>query len=305
MATAPDTTNSDVLRLSGLRLDKLTKRDVYRWWDGLQKAFPDSHTVNQQAYKRLKAALSEAVQREMIPTNPVDIPAAGRKVKTEEQYLPEDWEIQAAIDNTPEAYRLLTALTLRHGLRIGEAIALQVDDVIITPLPAPQLPRVSVHVRQNAQRISEGSRTVMKLMGSTKSIAGNRTVPIMPLDVPLVMNHLACYAPSVPIAVDGVNGLEKIRLLTVSPKGRIVMDTAYRNVLATAVKKAGANSKIKPHSGRRWLITRLAEQGAHLKEIGSLLGQDDVNTILGVYMQVRAGRTDLLMNKVGESLCSR
>ena len=59
---------------------------------------------------------------------------------------------------------------------------------------------------------------------------------------------------------------------------------------------------IDPHCGRNWLITRLAEQGAHLKEIGQLLGQDDISTILGVYMKVRAGRVDTLMDRVDQSI---
>ena len=62
------------------------------------------------------------------------------------------------------------------------------------------------------------------------------------------------------------------------------------------------NPDIDPHTGRNWLITRLAEQGAHLKEIGALLGQDDLATIMDVYMKVRAGRTQALMERVNDTL---
>ena len=86
----------------------------------------------------------------------------------------------------------------------------------------------------------------------------------------------------------------------------------HKDVLASNVReleraeiKAGVSTEIDPHCGRNWLITRLAEQGAHLKEIGRLLGQDDVSTILDVYMKVRAGRTTTLMEKVNGSLDHR
>lgn len=90
--------------------------------------------------------------------------------------------------------------------------------------------------------------------------------------------------------------------LTVTAAGAPVMDTSFRSRLNTAETRAGVTTEIDPHCGRNWLITRLAEQGAHLKEIGALLGQSDLETIMKVYMKVRAGRTDTLMDKVNDSL---
>lgn len=87
---APVNEVQDITRLASLPLVKLTKGDVYRWWDGLQRAYPDAQTINVQAYKRLRAAFAEAVQREIIEKNPVDIPEAGKRVKPNEKYLPED-----------------------------------------------------------------------------------------------------------------------------------------------------------------------------------------------------------------------
>lgn len=80
------------------------------------------------------------------------------------------------------------------------------------------------------------------------------------------------------------------------------MDTSYRSILNRAEENAGVTTDIDPHCGRNWLITRLAEQGAHLKEIGKILGQTDLETITNVYMKVRAGRAETLMNKVDLSL---
>jgi putative integrase len=93
-----------------------------------------------------------------------------------------------------------------------------------------------------------------------------------------------------------------VKLFTTTRTGRPVMDTSYRSRLNAAEVAAGVTTDIDPHCGRNWLITRLAEQGAHVKEIGRLLGQSDLETIIRVYMKVRTGRIDVLMDKVNLSI---
>ena len=127
----------------------------------------------------------------------------------------------------------------------------------------------------------------------------------MPIDVPLFLEHLALYVPEADTELRHSKGTRKARLLTATSNGGLVMDTSYRSILARAKRRAGVNAGINPHTGRNWLITRLAEEGAHLKEIGNLLGQEDMKTILDVYMKVRAGRTTSLMESVSQSVGSR
>ena len=229
------------------------------------------------------------------------IKEAGKRVETKEKYLPTDDEIAAILDNVNERYRALTSLMLHHGLRIGEAIALERDDVRVEHQPGAPLPRVTVRVKQNAQRISGKGGTYM-LVQPPKTKAGYRDVPIMAADVPIFLEHLEKYAPTSSTVVQTSEGERSAVLFTVTNAGRMVMDTSYRSVLARAKERAGVSPDIDPHTGRNWLITRLAEQDAHLKEIGRLLGQDDVTTILNVYLKVRAERTTSLMDKVSNTL---
>lgn len=291
----------DVCSLRGIPLAKLTKADVYKWWDGVQRCYPEAQTINQQAYKRLKAACAEAVEREMLKANPVVVKEAGKRVAAKEKYLPTDAEIAAILDNVNERYRALTSLMLHHGLRIGEAIALERENVRVEKQPGAPVPRVTVQVKQNAQRIS-GSDGVYMLVQPPKTKAGYREVPIMAADVPLFLEHLEKYAPASSTVVRTPEGERNAFLFTATNAGQMVMDTSFRSVLARAKEAAGVSPDIDPHTGRNWLITRLAEQGAHLKEIGRLLGQDDVTTILNVYLKVRAERTTSLMDKVSNTL---
>lgn len=238
----------------------------------------------------------------MIPTNPVDVPEAGKRVQTKEKYLPEDWELQAILDAVPVKYRVLTSLMLFHGLRIGEALALERHHVMVEHLPVPWMSRIVVRVGQNAQRLKGDDGRTFMFIQPPKSEAGHREVPIMANHVPLFLEHYARHLPGAPTEVETWEGTKQVALLTATRTGSLMMDTSYRSVLERAELKAGVTTEIDPHCGRNWLITRLAEQGAHLKEIGRLLGQEDVATILDVYMKVRTGRTVTLMEKVNATL---
>lgn len=302
---APDC--HDMHRLREIPLTELSKDDVRRWWDAMVQAFPEQEETNKKAYKRLRAACAEAVHRELIDRNPVDIPTATRRTTKEDGYLPSDDEIQSILEAMAPRYRVLTSLVLFHGLRIGEAIALERGDVEVSG-EVPFKPRVVVHVRQNAQRVPPPNPVGHVYMNfqPPKTHAGARDVPIMPAHTGLFMRHLAEYAPTTCVEVRTdttlTEGTKKVVLLTATDKGAPVMDTSFRSVLDRAKKRAGVHSPITPHAGRRWLITRLAENGAHLKEIGRLLGQDDFDTITKIYMQVRAGRTTELVDAVSFGL---
>ncbi|MCS4492149.1 site-specific integrase [Corynebacterium sp. ES2715-CONJ3] len=297
----PGDQDLDIIHLAGLKITEVTIDDIHRWWEAVNRTYP-SKMINQQAYKRLKAAFARAVEREIIDKNPVQIKAATAKVQTKEKYLPSDAELKAILNAMQPRYKVLTSLVLFHGLRIGEAIALERHHLIIDK--TPEGVRVFARVEQNAQRLYEtidGKAHTIMHWQSPKTKAGYRDVPIMARHVPLYLQHLEDYPP-VACEVAHEGGKKTIYPPTVTERGKPIVDTSYRSRLSTAETKAGVTTEIDPHCGRNWLITRLAEQGAHLKEIGKLLGQTDLNTITQVYMKVRAGRTDTLMAKVDATL---
>jgi putative integrase len=302
---APGDTEPDITRLQDIPLAELTKGDVYRWWDGLNRVY-DTPETNRKAYQRLKAACAEAVRRELIPTNPVDIPVAGRKVKRDLPYLPDDDELQAVVDGINPRYRLLTVLCLFHALRVGEAIALE-QDCFTSDTPVPFAPRYGVRVEQNAQRISRDDEPTYMLVQPPKSDAGYRIVPFMSRFNTVLWEHLAEHMDTQPVMVKEQKGTpheveRPARLLTTTARGQMMMDTSYRSVLERVVKRVKVSPEVKPHSGRRWLATRLAERGAHVKEIAKILGDNDLDVIMSIYMQVRAERTVELMDTLSGDL---
>lgn len=135
-----------------------------------------------------------------------------------------------------------------------------------------------------------------------KTAAGYREVPIIEKLSYLVEEYLQKHLPHGTTTVYTAEGDKTVRLLTTTGTGEVIMDTSYRSVLGRVKTSTGVNSEIAPHSGRRWVITRLAEVGATPKEIGKLLGQRDLDTILDVYMKAREARVTSLMRAVSDTL---
>lgn len=275
----------DVAKLAAMPLVEVKAKDAYSWWDAMVAAFPETRTTNRRAHVVLRAAFAAAIERELISTNPVAVKAAKAKPRTKEKQLPTAEELRAIVNHLPQAYRLAGALCLLHGLRVGEMLALRRENVKVTGKGEEM--RAVVQVRANLQRLQDSNGHCAMVRQPPKSAAGRRDVPVLAEFVPLVVAHLDRMDDKAPGA-----------LVTSTRTGAPVMDTSFRSVFNRARKAAGVREGITPHYGRNWLITRLAELGATPKEIGAILGQEDLSTILNIYMKVRAERPADLMARL-------
>lgn len=265
-----------------LRISKLSKDHVRTWWQAMVALTPETGNRNNKAYKLLRTAVDAAVDAGILETNPVVIKASHRRTAPlKHKQLPTDQELLAILNNTPARYRLAVALCLFHGLRVGECLALQRRHVM----------RVAngwvVRVEATLVRVPDHTGRMVMKRQPPKTQAGYRDVPILKEHRSLVVKHLAEYVEPRPGA-----------LVTTTATGGTVMDTSFRSVFHRAKNKAGVSSEITPHYGHNWLITRLAEQQATPTEIGRILGQSDLSTILHTYMRVREHRPGELMAAV-------
>lgn len=277
-------------RLRDIPLTQLTKRDIAAWWDENTK----THAANAcyKTYKRLRAALNAAVDRDMIPTNPATIKEATTRPKPKKKELPAKQVLQDivdALDHTQPrvdgSHKLLAILTFFHGLRIGEALGLRRGDI------EDQGETVLVHIRGNCYRSKEkGVGMVRK--DTVKTDAGYRTVPIFPAFHDDVRWHL-----------ENRGGSSSDAMLFTIGTGKIVTDTSYRSILERAKKRAGhVDMTITPHYGRNWVITTLAEAGMPISDIGEFLGQRDLRTITEVYMRATDDRKAAVLDAVNAAL---
>ena len=63
---------------------KIDRTAVYRWWDSITDQF-DTPTTNRNAHIYLRAAFNDAMERELIPANPVNVKAAKKKPETKDR----------------------------------------------------------------------------------------------------------------------------------------------------------------------------------------------------------------------------
>lgn len=276
--------------LCSIPIDELTPRDVSHWWERVSTSYPDTVNRNKRAYSKLKAAVAVAVEYGYIDNNPVQIKAARKRALVKKKNLATTKQLSSILDEMPDRYKLVTCLCLFHGLRIGEALAVKrrcfetTSDGGLTVRIEGTLQRITITQPAESGRSSQGHVTMR--WQPPKTQAGYRVVPILSDYRWLVQQHLDKY----PGAPDGY--------ATTTDKNTVVLDTSFRSIFNRARDRAGAPSEITPHYGRNWLITRLAEAGATPKEIGAVLGQEDVSTIVNVYMRVRQHRPAELMKLI-------
>lgn len=283
LSTYTDIMNSRVLgnkQFCAVPLDKLTTAIVARWWQETTEQFPNTHSRNNRAYQKLRSAMALAVDNGYIPANPVYIRSSLRRVNTGVKEMPTTADLKAIVNEMPHRYKLITVLCLFHGLRIGEALAIKGKSIQLTANDGV------VQVQGTLSRVPNSKGGVMMEYHEPKTRAGFRTVPILSEFLPVVREHLETYQP----------GPEDYATTTAT--GMPVFDTSYRSRFNYAKKRAGITKAITPHYGRVYLITRLAEAGATPKEIGRILGQEDISTIVGVYMRAREAKSDALMRRL-------
>ena len=300
----PGDTDPRITALADMQLTAVTARDVHEWFYAVSETY-DTPPTNQKAYKRLRAAYAEAIRQGMLTTNPADVRAGNKRVKPKEKHLATDDELRRIMSATLPQHKAATSLTLYHGLRIAEALAVEYDDVKITYPDGPDgQPEARVRVKQNSDRLGAKGEKGRMVIYPPKTSAGHRTVKIMAAHVPLFIEHREKYAPQSPATFEdkGTGKSRTARMFIANANDGLLLHGTFRKALADARKRAGVTETITPHSGRNWLITRLAEQGAHLKAIGRILGQEDLGTIMNVYMAVKPGHTEELMDAVNGTI---
>src|SRR4051794_9922055 len=112
--------------LGDLPLDRITPAVVRRWH--AQTTAATGPTAARQAYAVLRAILSTAVADDALARNPCRITGAGQ-ARTDERPLLDLEQVQQLAANMPVHLRGLVELAFLGHLRLGELVALRIEDV--------------------------------------------------------------------------------------------------------------------------------------------------------------------------------
>ena len=271
--------------LGGIQLDKLTTGDIQGFYTDLKK---NGRLLRTELYGEglsdqtargihttLHAALDRAVEEKLLFRNPADRcklpPAKSREMKV---LTPEEMQrllIQAREDG---CYELLL-LELSTGLRRGEILALQWDDL---------------NLRTGALRVE---RQVHRVKGELvvsppKTKAGNRTV-ILPAPV---LNVLKAYQKTV-----------HSRWMFPSPvKEDSPLDpAAVRKRLQTVLERAECK-RLRFHDLRHTFATASLEHGMDIKTLSTIIGHVSSTTTLNTYTHVTDAMRQSAADKIDRGI---
>lgn len=266
----------EAAKLRAIRLSELQRRDIAQWWDAINQQFGHQR-YNKSAFTRLRTALTAAVNRNLITSNPAaSFQAPAPKPKRKE--LPSADDLHKVVSFLSEPKKIIGVLTFFHSMRIGEVLGLRRSDI------HDDGQQITIHISGNAYKI-RGQGMIRQ--DSPKSDTGNRIVPIFPTFHPLIRSHLKRFVGTSPHAWVCATGM-----------GSITLDTSYRESLKHAARRAGFEGSLSPHYGRVWLITTLAEQGMPIPAIGEILGQRDLRTITEIYMRASEVKRQEVLDRV-------
>lgn len=273
--------DGEAAELKNMPIESVRRKDIARWYDALILQY-GNQPYNYSAYMRLRTAFNFALERELIKSNPVALPAGVKRPTEKKKELPSEADLHAIVDALDTRYKLVAVLTFFHGMRIGEVLALRRQDIEATERG------YVVHVRGSSYR-KPGAGMIR--LDSPKTQAGVRAVPVFPAFNTIVQTHLNMFVSDNP---DG--------LICMTSKNKPLMDTSYRSILKRAKTRAGVTADITPHYGRVWLITTLVEAGMPIPAIGELLGQRDLKTITEIYMRTSEAKKKQVLDTVNEVL---
>ncbi len=259
-----------------VRLQHVTPRWIVDLMYQLQQRGA-SPSTRKRAYGLLHTALGKAEDLQEIPKNPcarVDapkVPEAKRKALTEEELT----RFLDAASSTP--YHTMFLLAVATGLRPGELLALQWEDI--------DFDRGILTVRHTQQEL----RGKVSL-AEPKTKASKRT-----LSLPyLVVERLRVQK------VDQQQKHPKASRMFTSPHGHPLRNKNFTlRIYKPLLDAAGIGDGVTFHSLRHTAATLLGAAGVSPRVVQQRLGHTSIGMTLGIYTHVFANMDEDAANKVG------
>jgi len=254
--------------IAGISADKLKVEDIQSYVNRLVEDGYALTTIKKQFH-----LISDFIDHCLVSgklTKPVHkgvhMPSESLVKKHKRAIFAYDKDEQAALlkvllyDHNP-AYKAVI-LMLETGIRVGEALALEWDDV--------DWKRKALRISKTVVRLAEGNHSYIQ--HSAKSFASNRTIPLSPRAYEML---------------DDLHKIEEAKtgFIFHDKKGRRLKYESLRWHIKKACSEANINYRGQ-HVFRHTFATNCYEKGCDIKLLSKFLGHSDVSTTYNIYIHL-------------------
>jgi len=245
-------------------LDSITRAEVEDWWAGIRgKGLSHPRLISIRGV--LSHILARAVASGGLPYNPADV-IRGRLGKRDQEVRQVEWLTEfelphlltEAAEREPRYYPLLLTIA-STGLRLGEALGLQVGDV--------DLDRCKLYIRRAMRK---------RRTGSPKS-GKPRSVDVPPSTMAVLRGWI-----DVVRAEAAVRGAEACWLFP-SATGTPVDEPRIRKALRRILPLAGIHRRITPHTLRHTYASLALQRGVPILVVSRQLGHGSIKVTVDTY----------------------
>lgn len=267
--------------IGNIDIDKITTRNLQDYFNSLINRYTDS-TIK-KVWECVKQGFEVAISEKYILENPftkVLKPKSRKDTKVLEALSTENEQKLSSYllksNLSEEKYKNVILIQLYSGMRIGEVLALTINDI--------DFDKNMIKVRKTLTVDKNGELTIKQ---GTKTYSSKRDIPISPF----LLNSLK---EQVIIAHNNKDNL----LFTF--EGRLIKASSVNTVLKRICKQLGLPNNISNHTLRHTFGTRCIESGMQPKVVQTLMGHKDISVTLNTYTSVLNQFKEDEFNKVAQ-----
>lgn len=245
------------------RLVSVRSSDVQAWVT--ERSVVMAPTTLRAAVKFVRAVFTSAVLDRQIASSPFVRIALPRFEQEWDDPLTVDQVLALAAAMLPK-YRAMVVTQAAAGLRIGELLALRVEDIDFLRRMLRVEHQIDARSRERVPPKTPESR---------------RSIPLIPSAAEALAEHIRLFPP----AADG--------LLFHTREGLPYLHEFYSSkVFHPAAVKAGLPPTTSPHALRHHFASKLVDEGMSVVEVAGLLGHKDATQVIKVYGRRIPGSED-------------